>query len=231
MSVDVLMEMRSKVSLTSSLSPLNRLSRVKPTMNSRNRGDKAMLIDLGQPAGTSSNRILTSKNPPDIDSRDCSSQTMSLGILPPAIESTRFSSPEPYSKPMFASMRISRAMAVLRCPLESARHLSSAACTGVSDMGVTRRIRARLTLSVYGNHCWGAPRRAVSPPWCFTFPVPIQLLRTQAYCTPPSSDQNRSQSNETVPSLPALKVPTQYPLPPTSPPAVKVWTPLAPTKP
>ena len=46
-----------------------------------------MPIDLDQLAATSSNRILTKKNPPDIDSTAWRSQTMSLGILPPDIES------------------------------------------------------------------------------------------------------------------------------------------------
>ena len=116
MSVDVLMETRSRVSLTSSFIPLNRLSRLIPTMNSRNSGDKAMAIDLGQPAETSSNRILTRKNPPDIDSRTCSSQTMSLGILPPVRESIRLSRPQPYSRPRLDSRMMSSAMVVLRCP-------------------------------------------------------------------------------------------------------------------
>ena len=81
------MEIRSSVILASSSRPLNRLSRVIPTMNRMNRGDRAMPIDLDQLAATSSNRILTRKNPPDIDSTAWRSQTMSLGILPPDIES------------------------------------------------------------------------------------------------------------------------------------------------
>ncbi len=119
------MEMRSKVSLTSSFKPLNRLSRLNPTINSRNSGDKAMAIDLGQPAETSSNRILTRKNPPDIDSRVCSNQTMSLGTLPPTRESIRLSRPQPYSRPRLDSRMMSSAMAVLRCPCDSAFHLLS----------------------------------------------------------------------------------------------------------
>ena len=119
------MEMRSKVSLTSSFRPLNRLSRLIPTMNNRNIGDKAMAIDLGQLPGTSSNRILTRKNPPEIDSMTCSSQTISLGTLPPAKESNRLSRPQPFSRPILASMMMSSAMAVLRCPCDSSFHLLS----------------------------------------------------------------------------------------------------------
>ena len=123
MSVDVPMEMRSKVSLTSSFRPLNRLSRLMPTMNNRNIGDKAMAIDLGQLPGTSSNRILTRKNPPEIDSITCSNQTISLGTLPPARESNRLSRPQPFSRPILASMMMSSAMAVLRLPRDKEFHL------------------------------------------------------------------------------------------------------------
>ena len=123
MSVDVPMEMRSKVSLTSSFRPLNRLSRLMPTMNNRNIGDKAMAIDLGQLPGTSSNRILTRKNPPEIDSMTCSNQTISLGTLPPARESNRLSRPQPFSRPILASMMMSSAMAVLRLPRDREFHL------------------------------------------------------------------------------------------------------------
>ena len=84
-----------------------------------------MPIDLDQLAATSSNRILTRKNPPDIDSRACSSQTMSLGILPPVRESIRLSRPQPYSRPRLDSRMMSSAMVVLRCPCVNAFHMLS----------------------------------------------------------------------------------------------------------
>jgi hypothetical protein len=87
-------------------------------MNNRNIGDKAMAIDLGQLPGTSSNRILTRKNPPEIDSMTCSNQTISLGTLPPARESNRLSRPQPFSRPMLASIMMNRAITVLRCPCD-----------------------------------------------------------------------------------------------------------------
>ena len=99
-------------------------------------------------------------------------------------------------------MRISRAMAVLRCPLESECHLSN---TG-SSISVTCGATACSMLSIDGNQCWGAPRQAVSPPWCFTFPVFIQSLRTQL--TPPLNVHEREQSKEGAPST-MLNVPTQ----------------------
>ena len=131
--VDVVIETRSSVSLTSSFSPLNRLSRLNPTMNSMNRGDTAMAIDLNQLSGTSSNSILTARNPPEMDSMTCSSQTMSLGMFPPTRESTRLSRPQPFSRPMLASRIMSRARMALRSSRPRAFHLLSC----VSNTSVT----------------------------------------------------------------------------------------------
>ena len=155
------------MSLTSSFSPLNRLSRLTPTMNSMNRGDTAMAIDLNQLSGTSSNSILTARNPPEMDSMTCRSQTMSLGMFSPTRESTRLSRPQPFSRPMLASRIMSRARTVLRCPRDRSFHLLN--CD--SSISATGGYTTHLTLSMDGNHCWGAPRQVFNPPWCFTFPV------------------------------------------------------------